>query len=154
MTSAPELANVLSQRYLKAGISTKGSHSSDSTVLSYIEKIYSKDKSQIAEGLKKMESIMQFSMHPLGVKFTAADFLFWGAIKENPQIFSEVSAGKYPGIERWYKGYMDLLPFISKVTTKQKELTAVYPRMTFPDSRNQRRNLLLKPQGSSFQMQR
>jgi hypothetical protein len=68
---------------------------------------------------------MQFSMHPLGVKFTAADFLLWGAIKGNPQIFSEVQSGKYPGIGRWYKGYMDFLPVMSKIVAYEKELTAV-----------------------------
>jgi len=150
-TNASEITKILSQQYVKSGVSTKG-HQLEGTMLNYIEKVSSMDRSENSEGLQRIDSIMRFSMHPLGVKFTAADFLLWGAIKGSPQILNEVSSGKYPEIERWFKGYIELLPFMSKVNAYQKEITAVLPLSFCAHHRNQRRNLRLKRQASNLRV--
>lgn len=131
MTSGPDIALKLSEEYSKANISTLDTkyRQLERTVYIHIDSILSTDKAKIAEGLQRVDSVMRFSMHPIGFTFTAGDLLLWGAIKGSPHILSEVSSGKYAEIERWYKDCMELLPFIAQVNTFQKELTAV-PHLT------------------------
>jgi hypothetical protein len=95
-------------------------------LLKYLEKLYnSQDKEGCILALDGINVAMVFAMHPLGVEFTVGDLLLWGAIKGSPQLTADVLSGKWREIERWYKQYMEQLPFATRVIEFVKEFTSV-----------------------------
>ena len=107
----------------------------ETTLNEYTDKVNSKDKQKIVEGLKSVNESMTFNMHPLGYTLTVGDFSLWGAIKGNPQVTTEALSGKYSEIERWYKEFMEHQPVILQVAQFIKDLSAAEASATKPKSK-------------------
>ena len=91
-----------------------------------IANLLSTERAEIMKSLGEINAYMKYSMHPITYRFTVADLELWGAIKGNPQILADVSSGKLPEIERWYKSFIELQPLTKTIVEYVKEITAVY----------------------------
>lgn len=120
------VCETLAKEYPQAGLWTKElADNLETTLLGSMEKLNSTDKTATAETLRSINETMAFCMHPVSYSFTVGDFLLWGAIKENPQISSDILSGKYPEIERWYKEFMEKQPITSQVVQFVEQLNVV-----------------------------
>jgi glutathione S-transferase len=103
-----------------------GDHLEGYDVYIAMSKLLSSTRQEFMEGLTVINQAMKYSAHPVDSSFSLADLELWGAIKGNPQILFEVTSGRLPEIERWFKTFMELQPITTKITEYVKEITAVH----------------------------
>jgi hypothetical protein len=125
-TGSNVISKTLAEHLPSAGLWEEDSKGVVENASGLLDKLLSSEPAVITQALGSINESMTFKMHPAGNAFTVVDLLLWGGIKGNPQSVSVVLSGKYPEIERWYKEFVEVQPFIAQIHAFTKDSTAVH----------------------------